>query len=244
MPKEFPADHRVWLRFEAVDWRADVWVDGKKVGEHDGGYTPFEFDITDAVRRDGENTLVVRAFDPTDPSLPTGKQIHWYTPSSGIWQTVWLEARPKSYIADFRITPSLDPARVTFHVDAMNLPRGGEFQVRAEAKHSDGGDRFSGVKAVRVAAGLDPVRVHGRRPGRQALDSGSRRTSTHVTLELRDDQQKTIDSIQTYFGLRTIGRGKYGDEPFERILLNGKPLYLRAALDQSFNPKGIYTAPG
>ncbi len=64
-----------------------------------------------------------------------------------------------------------------------------------------------------------------------------------MTLELKDAAGKVIDSIQTYFGLRTIGRGKYGDEPFERILLNGKPLYLRAALDQSFNPKGLYTAP-
>ena len=93
-PPSSPADHRVWLRFGAVDWHADVWVNGKKVGEHEGGYTPFEFDVTDAVKRDAENTLVVRAHDPTDPSLPTGKQIHWYTPSSGIWQTVWLEARP------------------------------------------------------------------------------------------------------------------------------------------------------
>ena len=73
VPKEFPADHRVWLRFEAVDWRADVWVDGRKVGEHEGGYTPFALDITDAVRRDGENTLVVRAFDPTDPG-PADRQ--------------------------------------------------------------------------------------------------------------------------------------------------------------------------
>ena len=64
-----------------------------------------------------------------------------------------------------------------------------------------------------------------------------------MTLELKDAGGKVIDSIETYFGLRTIGRGKYGDEPFERILLNGKPLYLRAALDQSFNPKGLYTAP-
>jgi hypothetical protein len=242
VPKEFPADQRVWLRFEAVDWRADVWVGGKKVGEHEGGYTPFELDITDAVRRDRENTLVVRAFDPTDPSVPTGKQVHWYTTTSGIWQTVWLESRPNAYIAGFRMTTSIDPARVTFQVDARNLPRGGEYQVRAEAKHTMEGDRFSGVKAVRVDQDLTTFEF--------AVDVPDARLWTPetpnlyaATLELRDDQQKTIDSIDTYFGLRTIGRGKYGDEPFERILLNGKPLYLRTALDQSFNPKGIYTAP-
>ncbi len=85
-----------WLRFEAVDWRADVWVNGKKVAEHEGGYSPFEADITDAVARGKPAVVVVRAFDPTDPELPTGKQVGWYTPSSGIWQTVWLESRPKA----------------------------------------------------------------------------------------------------------------------------------------------------
>ncbi len=242
VPKEFPADHRVWLRFEAVDWRADVWVGGKKVGEHEGGYTPFALDITDAVRRDGENTLVVRAFDPTDPGLPTGKQVHWYTPSSGIWQTVWLEARPKNYIDDFRITTSIGPARVTFHVEAANLPNGRDFQVRAEVKHSEGGERYRGTKAVRVEQDAAPFEFTVDVPDARLWTPESPNIYA-VTLELLDDQKKRIDSIQTYFGLRTIGRGKYGDEPFERILLNGKPLYLRTALDQSFNPKGIYTAP-
>ncbi len=129
VPAEFPADHRVWLHFGAVDWHADVWVNGKKVGEHDGGYTPFEFDVTDALTRNAENTLVVRAHDPTDPSLPTGKQIHWYTPSSGIWQTVWLEARPTAYISRFRIVPAIDPARVTFAVEAVGLAKGETVQL-------------------------------------------------------------------------------------------------------------------
>ena len=123
IPKEFPASDRVWLRFGAVDWRADVWVNGRKVVEHEGGYTPFEADISDAIKRDGQNVLVVRAFDPTDPSLPTGKQVGWYTPSSGIWQTVWLEARPKSYIADFTMIPAIDPARVGFQVDSRRPTR-------------------------------------------------------------------------------------------------------------------------
>ena len=79
VPKNFPAEDRVWLRFGAVDWRADVWVNGRKVAEHEGGYTPFEADISDALRRDGENVLVVRAFDPTDPNLPdrqAGRLVH------------------------------------------------------------------------------------------------------------------------------------------------------------------------
>ena len=79
IPKNFPAGQRVWLRFDAVDWHADVWVNGRKVAEHEGGYTPFEADISDALTPAAENVLVVRAFDPTDPNLPTGKQIGWYT---------------------------------------------------------------------------------------------------------------------------------------------------------------------
>ena len=242
VPKDFPADQRIWLRFEAVDWRADIWVGGRKVGEHEGGYTPFAFDITDFVKREGENTVVVRAFDATDPNLPTGKQVHWYTPSSGIWQTVWLESRPKSYISGFHVTTSLEPARVTYLVELANLPRGGEYQVHAEAKHSVEGDRFTGSKSVRADQDLTSISFTVDVPDPQPWTPETPNLY-YVTLELRDNQQKTIDTIQTYFGLRTIARGKYGDDRFERILLNGKPLYLRAALDQSFNPKGIYTAP-
>ncbi len=242
VPGEFPADHRVWLRFGAVDWQADVWVNGQKAGAHAGGYTPFEFDITDTLQRGGENVLVVRAFDPTDPSLPTGKQIHWYTPSSGIWQTVWLEARPRGYIADFRMIPALEPARVTFLVTAAGLPVGGEYQVRAEARYFEGGDRFSAVQTAKVQDPRTSFEFTLEVPNPQLWTPESPHLYD-VALELRDGQEKVIDSIQTYFGLRTIGRGKYGDAPFERILLNGKPVFLRMALDQSFNPKGIYTAP-
>ena len=117
VPADFPPDQGVWLRFQAVDWRADVWVNGRKVAEHEGGYTPFAADISNEIVRDKENTLVVRAFDPTDASLPTGKQIGWYTPTSGIWQTVWLEARPRDYVRDFQIETSFEKseARVRVH---------------------------------------------------------------------------------------------------------------------------------
>jgi hypothetical protein len=242
VPDAFPADQRVWLRFEAVDWRADVWVNGQKAGEHEGGYTPFALDITGAVRREGENTLVVRAFDPTDPSLPTGKQIRWYTPSSGIWQTVWLEARPASHIADFRMIPALDPARVKFSVTAAGLSGGNDYQVRAEARYFKGGPDLHASKAARVREPQATFEFTLVVPDPQLWTPESPHLYD-VTLQLHDAAGKVVDSIQTYFGLRTIGRGKYRDEPFERILLNGKPLYLRAALDQSFNPKGLYTAP-
>jgi hypothetical protein len=243
VPDDFPKDQHVWLRFGAVDWRADVWVNGEKVGDHEGGYTPFEFDITEAVKRDADNTLVVRAFDPTDPSLPTGKQVGWYTTTSGIWQTVWLEARPTTYIAGFTIRTELDPARAV--IVAGVLDRGvppGTLSVRSDDPTVSGGNGRaphtsynSGIGASRISVSVD---VRDPRPWTPE--------SPHlydITLELKDEDGKVVDSVKTYFGLREIKRGTYGDSPYEYVLLNGKPLYLRLALDQSFNPRGIYTAP-
>ena len=240
IPKDIPAKERIWLRLDAVDWRADVWVNGQKVAEHEGGYTPIEADISDVANRESDNVVVVRAFDPTDPELPTGKQVGWYTPSSGIWQTVWLEARPKSYIASFKIhTIALDPAKFEVEIVPAGLSPG-NYTVSLRAN-----DRsvqpvpaivFSSNDASKQTIKLESL-VHDPK-----LWSPESPNLYDVTLELKSADGQ-IDAIQTYFGLRTISHGKYGDESFERILFNGKPLYLRAALDQSFNPKGLYTAP-
>src|SRR5690554_3691021 len=104
---------RILLHFGAVDWKTDVWVNGTKVGQHTGGYTPFSFDITPALAN-GNNTLVVKVWDPTDQGYqPRGKQVNephgiWYTPVTGIWQTVWLEPVPETYIEHLKITPDVD----------------------------------------------------------------------------------------------------------------------------------------
>jgi hypothetical protein len=248
VPKSFPADQRVWLHFGAVDWRALVWVNGRKVAEHEGGYTPFEADITGALARDSENVLVVRAFDPTDPGLPTGKQVGWYTPSSGIWQTVWLEARPKTYIAGFHVVTTIQPAVVRFTVDVAGSDNV-KYQLALRADEPN---------VERASVTIEPGASSRREPGHEQPNAAvtlecevqnpelwtpENPRLYDVALELKDGAGKLIDSIQTYFGLRMISHAKYGDETFERVLLNGKPIYLRAALDQSFNPKGLYTAP-
>jgi len=240
IPKTFPAGQRVWLRFGAVDWSAQVWVNGRKIAEHEGGYTPFEADITDVVERTSENLLVVRAVDPTDPGLPTGKQVGWYTPSSGIWQTVWLEARPKSYVSSFTIrTTSLQPTRFEVKVVTAGLSQG-NYTLRLRADDASVAPApalsFTGNDGAQTSHALisqvtDPKFWSPESP--ELYD---------LTIELKSPDGQ-VDSIQTYFGLRTISHGTYGDRAFERILFNGKPLYLRAALDQSFNPKGLYTAP-
>ena len=142
--------------------------------------------------------------------------------------------------------PAIDPARVGFHVDAAGLAEARRVRGRASrpAISSDGPEFEPTSRGRRPSASrTHTVRVHVAGPRPQALDSGNAAPLRRDPRTSATRNGKVIDSIQTYFGLRTIGRGKYGDEPFERILLNGKPIYLRAALDQSFNPKGIYTAP-
>ncbi|NIP86211.1 MAG: hypothetical protein GTO03_11835, partial [Planctomycetales bacterium] len=105
IPEDWLGKH-VWLWFGAVDWEAHVWVNGQLLEDHEGGYTPFAVDITPHAKPGGEATIVVRAMDGTDPELPTGKQGgRWHTPTSGIWQTVWLEARPEQYVDHLRLTP-------------------------------------------------------------------------------------------------------------------------------------------
>lgn len=104
----------VLLHFGAVDWKADIWVNDVKVGSHTGGFTPFSFDITAALSGKGNNRLVVKVWDPTDEGYqPRGKQVNnpegiWYTPVTGIWQTVWLEPVTARHIEELRITPDID----------------------------------------------------------------------------------------------------------------------------------------
>jgi glycosyl hydrolase family 2 len=248
IPTEFSAGERVWLRFGAVDWRADVWVNGRKVVEHEGGYTPFEADISDAVERGGENVVVVRALDTTDPSLPTGKQVGWYTPSSGIWQTVWLEARPRTYIADFRIVTKIGPASVHVKAEIAGLDQK-KYQLGLKTKDLGVKEVSKTFEPAARPAGTTGLGKSTDAVELEAVVQDARLWTPEApelyeaTLELRDEAGKVIDTIETYFGLRSISRGRFGEAPYERILLNGKPIYLRAALDQSFNPKGLYTAP-
>ena len=229
VPTDFPAGNRVWLRFGAVDWRADVWLNGRKVAEHEGGYTPFEADISEVVDRAGDNVLVVRAYDPTDPALPTGKQVGWYTPSSGIWQTVWLEARPRTYISDFRIVTRIEPAAVQVKAFISGFDRS---KYSLEFKSDDPTVKAvsSTVEAPAATTGKEGFAAQVETTVQDAkLWSPESPTLYNATLELKDAAGTVLDTVNTYFGLRTIKRGRYGDAPYERILLNGRPIYLRAA---------------
>lgn len=222
IPSEWQGKH-AWLHFGAVDEEAQVWVNGHDLGTHHGGYIPFEYDL-DKFAKPGDNvTLVVRATDLTDQELPVGKQTPgWYTYTSGIWQTVWLEAKPEHYIKTFVLTPRRDGERWFLDVDAT-----GDFTTPL---------LISGI--ISIPFKFENGRAHGsieiRNPRLWTPDSPN---LYDVVLQAGDDR------VKTYFGLRTISRGKFGDLAHESIFLNGQPVYWRGALDQSFNPKGIYTAP-
>ncbi len=222
IPSDWKGKH-AWLHFDAVDEEAQVWVNGKDLGTHHGGYSPFEFDLNNVVKPGDTAAVVVRAFDPTDQELPVGKQTPgWYTYTSGIWQTVWLEARPEVYIKSFTLTPRHDGDRWLLDVDAA-----GDFS---------GSLLIAGITSTPFK--FENGHAHG------SVEIKNPKLWTPDTPYLADiTLQAGDDRVKTYFGLRTISRGKFGDLTHESIFLNGQPVYWRGALDQSFNPKGIYTAP-
>jgi hypothetical protein len=222
---------RVLMHFGAVDWEETVAVNGKKLGTHRGGYDGFSFDITDALKPAGEQELVVDVFDPTDRgSQPRGKQVlHpggiMYTPTSGIWQTVWLEPVAKSHIESLKLTPDADAG-------CLRLTVAGSGTIEAVA--SDAGHE---VARVTGAAGSElklPIR-----------DAKLWSPDTPHLYDLRVSlvaAGKTLDDVTSYFGMRKIALGKDAHGT-TRMMLNGKFVFQVGPLDQGFWPDGIYTAP-
>ena len=239
VPEEW-AGRRVWLCFGAVDWKATVWVNGQQVGEHEGGYTPFRFDITDELRPDGRNVLVVRAEDWTRRDQPVGKQVAWYTKSSGIWQTVYLEAVPSQVsVVTVHVSPSVEPPRASFRVAVRNDgPKSvkAKLRVRFEAK---GVPEVS--RTVRLKPGLDTLEIAAKIPNpRLWYPEDPFLYSFEVTLESKG---KVLDRVHSYFGLRQVKVAPAPGSGYPMIWINDRPVYIRGALNQAFNPEGIYTYP-
>ena len=236
-----PADmagRRVFLVFGAVDWCATVWVNGQQIADHEGGYSPFEVELTGKVKPGQSARVAVRAYDVTDPETPTGKQTGWYTPSGGIWQTVYLEARGASYLREARITPDIDHAQAVVR-GVLDAAEPGAYEVKVSSRHGE--QRCVANVRVNCRKGPNPFQLTLPVPN-PALWTPDSPNLYDTTLELRRGKT-TLDSVETYFGMRKISRGTYGGTGHEYILLNNKPIYLRGALHQSFNPQGVYTHP-
>lgn len=226
---------RVLLHFGAVDYECSIFLNGKSIGSHRGGYLPFTFDITDALV-DGDNELLVSVWDPTDMGLQQrGKQVLkpkgiWYTPISGIWQTVWLEVVPEISIEALKLTPDLEDQSLTVEVKV----RGNMEGVWVEAEAMSKGEKIS----LRGAPAEGQVRIDVPNPIAWS-PSNPHLYDLRVRLIL---EGKVVDEVGSYFAMRTFGLVKDGNGHL-RFALNGKPLFLYGPLDQGFFPDGLYAPP-
>jgi hypothetical protein len=237
LPKSW-AGRRVLLHFGAVDWQATVWVNGTKLGSHRGGYDPFNWDITDALKDlAGAQEVIVGVWDPTDGGTqPRGKQVKkpggiFYTPTTGIWQTVWLEPVAAASVEALNITPDVDRGQVRLTVRGRGLI--GDAQVTARVL-DDG-------REVAAAKGRLGDEISLPIP-RAKLWSPDKPFLYRLSVGLAGKPQNAVDQVESYFGMRKISIGKDA-KGITRLLLNNKPLFQYGPLDQGFWPDGLYTAP-
>lgn len=214
-------DTKTLLHFGAVDWEATVWVNGTLVGSHQGGYTEFSFDISPALKT-GENEIVVKVYDPGEKGFqPHGKQVInpaniYYTTSSGIWQTVWLETVPTSYIKDLIITTDIDKSVVNVKVNGT---------ANSAVILQVDGKKISGKAGQNIAIPIKDAKLWS--------------PSNPYLYDLEVSLGK--DKVKSYFGMRKISIGK-DSKGNDRIMLNNKPYFNLGTLDQGFWPEGLYTA--
>ena len=229
------AGKRVLLNFGAVDYRATIWVNGRFAAEHEGGNTPIRADITPHLKS-GANTIVVRAWDPpTDRAIPRGKQ-YWepqsrsifYTRTSGIWQSVWMEATGSSFIEFLKTEAALDGA-VSFQTRVARPEAG----LRLAYTVKDGAT----VLATGTSAAADGKYLTAGGVVRSPkLWSVERPNLYDVTLELKKGGE-TIDKVESYFGFRTVTIEN------GRMAINHRPVYLKLVLDQGYWPQSLLTPP-
>ncbi len=238
-PFDIPAAWKgndVILHFGAVDWRADVFVNGHLVGSHKGGFTPFSFNVTPWLNARGGQKLTVRVWDPTDRSfIPRGKQIMnphaiWYTAVSGIWQTVWMEPVAKKHITGVKSIPDVDGGYVSFTVNAEGAAAGDMVEIAI----LDGGREV-------VRAKGSPGRSVGVPIPDAKLWSPDSPFLYDVKIALVSGGKK-VDAVDSYTAMRKISV-KRDRNNIQRMYLNGEPLFHFGPLDQGWWPDGLYTAP-
>jgi hypothetical protein len=235
IPKDWSGRH-VLLHFGAVDWEATVWVNGKKLGVHRGGYDPFTWDITEALKSEGAQELVVGVWDPTDAGTqPRGKQVNkprgiFYTPTTGIWQTVWLEPVSPTSIASLKIVPDIDAGTARLEVELRGGAENGLIRVAVK----DGEQTVAGVTGSAGKPLVIPI-------ANAKLWSPESPFLYDLHVDLLDGAT-VLDEVDTYLGMRKISVGK-DERGVPRLLLNNKPFFQVGPLDQGFWPDGLYTAP-
>ena len=225
----------ILLHFGAVDWRTEIWINDVKVGSHEGGYTPFSFNITPFLD-DADQKLVVKVWDPTnDGPQPRGKQVKepegiWYTPVTGIWQTVWLEPVAQKSIDRIKSVPDIDNGTVKIETDIV----GGTYGDIIEVSVFDGDN---GIATAKSSAG-ESLEINVPNAKLWSPESPFLYDFTAKLIS----EGKVVDEVRSYFGMRKISMKKdqYG---VVRMQLNNKDYFQFGPLDQGWWPDGLYTAP-
>ena len=227
---------RILLNFEAVDWQAEVFIDDEKIGEHTGGYDPFSFEITKHIRAGEKHELWVSVWDPTTEGFqPVGKQTAnprgiWYTPSSGIWQTVWIEKVPDSYIRDYEIVPDIDNKQVSLIVNCENYRSSDEIEVIIREGSNE-------ISRIEIEPG-EPVSI-----GIPDQRLWTPEDPFLYDLDIKLIRKKgRLDKVKGYFGMRKTSIGK-DEKGITRMMLNNEFVFQNGPLDQGFWPDGLYTPP-
>lgn len=231
---------RILLNFGAVDYIAKVWVNGELAGVHKGGYTPFRFDITRYARSKG-NIIVLKAEDPNECIQSRGKQYWkrmpdrcWYTPSSGIWQTVWLEAVGDIYIDRIKMTPDIDNNTLLVEMYLDKEPVQAELSIKISYRGSE-------KKAINICINNRISKIPINIENEDYIDeihywTPEKPELYDIKFTLRESSQ-IVDNVKSYFGMRKVS--VKGDN----ILLNNKPYYQKLVLDQGYWQDSLLTPP-
>ncbi|MHC4167626.1 MAG: glycoside hydrolase family 2 protein [Planctomycetota bacterium] len=238
---------RTLLNFGAVDWDTTVWVNGMKVGTHRGGYDPFTFDVTDALKDSGRQEIVLSVWDPTNAGYqPRGKQVSkprgiWYTAVTGIWQTVWLEPVNRARIKSLKLSPRFDESLEEIEVFVHGAGAVYEIQFRVRdasklvaeqrVKVVGGSSTWWVPFASEVTIGIPDAKLW--TPDSPFL------YDLEITLL---ESGKVVDQVSSYFGMRKI-EVKKDEGGINRLFLNNEPLFQFGPLDQGWWPDGLYAAP-
>ena len=229
---------QIQLNFEAVDYAASVWINGALIGSHQGAYDRFSFNITPYLKAKGTQEIIVSVDDPSSSGVqPRGKQQMpqegiWYTPVSGIWQTVWLEAvSSEAFLAEAKITPNIDTKSVSI-VPMLNKPMKPEYKITASIS-KDGKELIS----KQIIADLE-VLLEIENP---SLWSPNHPFLYDLKLTLQNSKGEVIDEVNSYFGMRKISLGDLNGTKY--LFLNNEPLFHYGTLDQGWWPDGLYTPP-
>lgn len=226
----------VLLHFGAVDWQAEVFVNGKSAGKHEGGFDPFTFNISSLLKKSGTQEIKVRVWDPTDEGpQPRGKQVRkpegiWYTPVTGIWQTVWLESVPKTHLISTKHTPDIDAKTLSVNVNVAAAQAGDQVRITAFDGKNEVAKKEADINEEVVLAIENPK-----------LWSTTSPFLYDLKIELLR-KGKVIDQVGSYFAMRKSSMAK-DQHGIERMLLNNEFVFQYGPLDQGWWPDGLYTAP-